>query len=696
VLIETLALRDFGLYRGEVTFDLAPRRKHGRTKPIILFGGKNGAGKSTIIEAIRLCLYGRASLGDRVRRTDYGKYLSGKIHSSDATGYAPTSAQVALVFEHVNAGAQHQYSITRSWTRSAGNVADVDESLVLLRDNLPIDDVETDHWNEFIRDLVPPGLADLFFFDGEKIQRLAEESPSSELADSVRSLLGLNLVDRLEADLDIYLAREIKRDGGADAYGQVEQIEADIIAQENALEALRQRAAHAASSLDNAASECEQFRNKITNVGGAFASNRHSLETERAELSASIQLLEERQRELAGGLLPFAFCSALCLRLTSQLEEASAAATRGGRRDLVEQVRTVFSTFIEGRLVGAESLPKATRRSLATLLLREIEGRVADQHPPTATITPGTNVDQVTSHLSAADCRQLLGWIRSASDIRSQLPGLGRDLEKKTRRLLRVQIELKRIPEEDVIGQLVSDISAAEERRGGLLEQVQRLEEQEADLCNAVSKLRRQKERLLVDLAGRSEHEGRLRQVQSVKSALADYHKSLTAARIHKLEKEVAECFRRLCRKTDLVQDLTIDPVTFGVTLRSRSGALVPRDQLSAGEKQIFAVALLWALGRTSGRALPVVIDTPLARLDKDHRRMLFEHYFPHVSHQVIILSTDTEFDEQAFEMLRPSISHAYHLVYQQGERATAVEEGYFWRVDNDVPTEVTAHSLLG
>jgi DNA sulfur modification protein DndD len=82
--------------------------------------------------------------------------------------------------------------------------------------------------------------------------------------------------------------------------------------------------------------------------------------------------------------------------------------------------------------------------------------------------------------------------------------------------------------------------------------------------------------------------------------------------------------------------------------------------------------------------------------LDKDHRRALFEQYFPHAAHQVIILSTDSEFDEQAFEMLRPSISHAYHLLYQQEARATEIEEGYFWRVEEHVPVEVAAHSLLG
>jgi len=53
----------------------------------------------------------------------------------------------------------------------------------------------------------------------------------------------------------------------------------------------------------------------------------------------------------------------------------------------------------------------------------------------------------------------------------------------------------------------------------------------------------------------------------------------------------------------------------------------------------------LWGLARASARPLPAVIDTPMARLDAAHRQHLVERYFPNASHQVIVLSTDTEVD---------------------------------------------------
>jgi DNA sulfur modification protein DndD len=125
---------------------------------------------------------------------------------------------------------------------------------------------------------------------------------------------------------------------------------------------------------------------------------------------------------------------------------------------------------------------------------------------------------------------------------------------------------------------------------------------------------------------------------------------------------------------------ISIDSNSFAVTVKDKDGYPIPKGQLSAGEKQVYAISMLWALGRTSNRPLPIIIDTPLARLDRDHRSLLAQHYFPHASHQVLILSTDTEVDEAYFEQLTPAISRAYLLDFDTVERSTTVAHGYFWR----------------
>src|SRR4051812_10786969 len=99
MLIRRLVLENFGLFAGRHEFDLVPRVKYGKTRPIILFGGKNGAGKTTILEAIRLVLYGRLVLGSRVRAVDYDKFLRDRVHRRRVDIDGNTKAAIAIEFE---------------------------------------------------------------------------------------------------------------------------------------------------------------------------------------------------------------------------------------------------------------------------------------------------------------------------------------------------------------------------------------------------------------------------------------------------------------------------------------------------------------------------------------------------------------------------------------------------------------------
>jgi DNA sulfur modification protein DndD len=144
---------------------------------------------------------------------------------------------------------------------------------------------------------------------------------------------------------------------------------------------------------------------------------------------------------------------------------------------------------------------------------------------------------------------------------------------------------------------------------------------------------------------------------------------------------EVTECFRYLLHKADLVHRIAIDTQSFGLSLYNPEGQPVPKHRLSAGEKQLLAIAFLWGLARVSGRHLPVAIDTPLGRLDSSHRNNLIERYFPSASHQVILLSTDTEISKTEYEHLveQEAIANSYLLKYHPETRKTIVENGYFW-----------------
>jgi DNA sulfur modification protein DndD len=162
---------------------------------------------------------------------------------------------------------------------------------------------------------------------------------------------------------------------------------------------------------------------------------------------------------------------------------------------------------------------------------------------------------------------------------------------------------------------------------------------------------------------------------------MQEFVRRATRSKIDRLSALVTECFRFLLRKQSLVQQVFIDAETFAITMYDDRGQAIPKQRLSEGEKQIFAISVLWGLSLAAGRPLPAIIDTPMARLDAKHRDRLVERYFPNASHQVVILSTDTEIERQYFHDLQPHIARAYHLSYDEKRKMTVVTEGYFWDV---------------
>jgi DNA sulfur modification protein DndD len=172
-----------------------------------------------------------------------------------------------------------------------------------------------------------------------------------------------------------------------------------------------------------------------------------------------------------------------------------------------------------------------------------------------------------------------------------------------------------------------------------------------------------------------------LASISTVQDTLKVFKERLKLRKLNQLETLVTQCFLYLLHKSNLVHRVEIDTETFSLSLFDRAGQPVPKHRLSAGEKQLLAIALLWGLARASDRRLPVAIDTPLGRLDSSHRNNLVEKYFPQASHQVILLSTDTEISSKEVNQLREQgvISHEYLLEYDRTQSQTTLTTGYFW-----------------
>jgi DNA sulfur modification protein DndD len=179
-----------------------------------------------------------------------------------------------------------------------------------------------------------------------------------------------------------------------------------------------------------------------------------------------------------------------------------------------------------------------------------------------------------------------------------------------------------------------------------------------------------------------SEH---LQLASRTQKVLEEYLRRLRQEKVAEFSQNFLDCFNFLFNKRNFINKVNVNPQNFDITLISGDNVTISKGELSAGEKQVYAIALLWAIARTSGRQLPFIIDTPLGRLDMEHRMNMMTNFLPNASHQMIVFSTNTEIDQVFFSQLQPHISRAYQLEYDVLQGQTNAREGYFWELDRSV-----------
>ncbi len=666
MILRRITLDNFGVYTGVQSVCLCPEPG----KNIILFGGKNGAGKSTLLEAVRLCFYGQYASKDLQAGESYDKYLLSRIHSDATAVIQPSSAAIEVEFDYAESGALQTYSVLRSWERKNGS-ARVAESFVLKKNGDVIKDLEAEHWQDFIRDLIPAGISQLFFFDGEKIQHLAEdETDQVSLAESIKALLGLDIIERLQADLTIYKSRNIKSNQ-IDGSAKLDEINSRV-------EELRSSLASVLADRDSVNADIQQLRGEvgaleqsISSHGGGFSKNRDRLMARSGEIRARIEVHEQTIRELSGSLLPFVISMPLCKELMTQL----------AREEELDASRAIKTKVAKLRATFASSLkrPKGRRSPLGSSAKRGyVEPALTLFDKAVSSVIREPNV-KLVHRVSVAERDQIGKWVQEAQQIAPGLSRIASELEQLYRELQRCQRDLARVPSDEVLKPLIEQLGSLHARLGQCNARFSVLDERARTINDEIDELQRRFGRETDEIASRAKSVLNLERASEIQAALEEYKDRLLRKKVSELQEAITECFNLLSRKKDSVRSVRIDPSNFSVRLQDRNQRPLAKAELSAGEKQIYAVAVLWGLAKISGKPLPLIVDTPLARLDSDHRRLLAENYFPQASHQVIILSTDTEIDRHYFELLRKHVSKSYRLEYEPQQSGSTVKQGYFW-----------------
>ena len=233
--------------------------------------------------------------------------------------------------------------------------------------------------------------------------------------------------------------------------------------------------------------------------------------------------------------------------------------------------------------------------------------------------------------------------------------------------------------EQALFEQLQADMEGCATQIGRKTEQLRILEEEILTLEKKISDIQIEIEKLYERHNVSKEKADFIQECDAIAGVLNQFVVRLRKNKVHLLQEKTFEMYRVLSSRSGLIKDIIIDDKSYEVRISDRNGHEIKKSGLSAGEKEVFAVSLLWGLAQTSQLKLPIIIDTPLSRLDSTHRDNIVNNYFPNAGEQVIILSTDTEIDKDYYRALKVRLSGAGSLVFDQRREFTTFQEGYFW-----------------
>ena len=627
---------------------------------ITLIGGLNGRGKTTLHDAVLIALYGKQALKYiQEKEKSYDKLLADHInnHATDEE----TFVAVTLVLEDGT-----EIRIKRSW-RSKGKR--IDQQTVVEK-NGNIDKYLGDNWNYYIEEILPFGIARFFFFNNEKITQLADDSSFEQIKSSIKAAIGVSTIEKTIDHIDEVIRRKeaaLKSFETSELNQEYQDVEQEITRIDQRLEEAQREKNKLELHCQKLAIQMETKENEFWSSGGDLSRNRDAIKAEMNRISDVVEQIQQEILQLASNpATPLALCKDLVAQSYNEEQEQlkndvrrhtdtivnesyQRVITRLDSSQIPPQILDLVKSIINDELVGHVSKAvKENRISMSPVSLMLYEKLISEFFP---------GITQKILNLIASSESQEAGYMNLEAHLG--------DADDKTLAM-----------------QLYETLKSIEKEKAVADNEFQKK-------IDSIESMKRQREilvgkriRLIKGMAEKENtNDDNMRIIKYAAmsiEALTEFKKRLQKEKVGRLSKTASDCFQTLVEKQSLAQRIDIDPETLNVTIIGADGNELLKNQLSAGEQQMFAVAIVWALALSSGYKAPVIVDTPMARLDSSHRTNFVMKYLPAASSQVMVLSTDEEIYGRYLDMIRDNVVDYFTLLYREDERCTSIVHGYF------------------
>lgn len=649
MLIRRLVLNNYGGYLGYNQIDLRTTSD----RNIVLVTGQNGSGKTTILNAIRTCLYGPAAYGFKGLNNSYQELIRLSLNRK-ALLCQNSRFFVEVELTLMEKGYENTYVIKRSWTP---NEASLREDVRLAKNGVPKEQKETIDFLEYMRKLIPVGLLDLFFFDGERIRAFLDVRHMKEnLRSAVNTIFNLDVYGVLKQDLAQYLNNETALETLDDEQRKYRQLTDEYHAVQEQIDQLEEKRYRIREQVSAFRARIREIENEFRAAGGVFLEERDRLNLHIASLENHKKDIWDEIKDCIANLLPFFLCRRLLVAVDTQVKAEEQYNQYSMLKELLSaQAIQVAVTREANNYQGLNK--ESLSRALCSVLDQVIDNlKPVDEveliHEPSP--EEKTRLMHVVRSIDAFSPERILDAFEQIDEINKEINKCKHRLE-----MSAGSVDLANLFDE--LNQAHQEVSKLEKL---LIEYDEELE----TLRNDLSDIEEEREKVRKNILKSRRHKDAFGICASVIEVLDEYLSYQYEQKLQLVEKQALMRFNCLARKRDFIKKIHIDPASFDIKIEDSNGSLFPIANLSAGESELLMLSILWALILVSGRELPLIFDTLLGRLDRTHRDSVVCEFLPSVSKQLVMLAIDSELNAKHYSKLAPYLASEYKLDYIESE----------------------------
>lgn len=634
-------------------------------RPIILIGGSNGGGKTTLFEAISGALYGL-----KIESKEHFMELL----NQGAVNKVKPEISLQITFVGKVLGQQQKYILKRSYILNPQG-RPLESVSLNMNGNMYVYGTMTaskervraeQEISKIIKANLPQELSQYFLFDAMQSSELLKKNVFQQtIRDNFENVLGfkkyLQLKRAAEKLQQEWAEQRLEAEKEAKEYSSLCNQKEQLVIDLNACLAEQDRLYKYMSSVEDEYQRAKEGAQQAANLSKRIQ-----------DVDCKIRAITEEAANYAENLK--AFVDNIEINV------------------FLPKLASNLSQEINNILRVKEQLQKQSTDAYPIETLRDVTSKIIDYLKELSLCSQAVDEENVISHIVAmqntTNAKDPYDYLNTAEvDALRELPKKGngnqfvsidrkrQDMEIQLANLDNLRTEKRTLEQTQAGGNGLLIANYEDAKRS-----VDKLKTQEDSLKNEIQRLEKRIHQFDVQI--QQEPDVKFDTLVKLRPFFDKVADNLLKKKKTQIETEMQSQLNRLLvsYKGHVGRvELSDSMENFNIKLYHSAGNEISLNQLNAASKQIFIQVLLKVLRNLGDYNPPVMIDTVMGVLDNESRDALMEEYFPQLAEQTILLCTTSEIrTDSDYIKLEPFISKTYTLHRNVEEQNTTIDEGYF------------------